>query len=166
MVIRYFRLKYPHTSMWLSGHSLGGSIASLVGIRWGLPTVTFEAPGERLAALRMGLVKNVSEALMLSHITHVYNNADPIAQGLCVGALSLCAQAGYVMETKCHTSRVIIYDLQKPGWSLGLPAHKMDQVLAILEDEALSVPEAVPQADCEVSLSSLSVCLYSDAHPL
>lgn len=155
MVIRYFSLKYPHTSLWLSGHSLGGSVASLVGIRWGLPTVTFEAPGERLAALRMGLVESISDALALSHITHVYNNVDPVAQGLCVGALSLCAQAGYAIETKCHTSRVIVYDLQRPGWALSLQAHRMDQVLAILEDEELPVPEAVPQVECEVSQRTL-----------
>jgi lipase ATG15 len=155
MVIRYFRLKYPHTSLWLSGHSLGGSVASLVGIRWALPTVTFEAPGERLAAIRMGLVESIPDALRLSHITHVYNNLDPVAQGLCVGALSLCAQAGYAIEAKCHTSRVIMYDLQKPGWKLALQAHRMDQVLAILEDKELPVPEAIPQIDCQVSPNSL-----------
>jgi len=37
------------------GHSLGGALSSLVGITFGLPTVTFESPGERLAATRLHL---------------------------------------------------------------------------------------------------------------
>lgn len=152
MVVHYFQHKYPDTSFWLSGHSLGGSVASLVGIKRGIPTVTFEAPGERLAAIRMGLVDSASDALELSHITHVYNNVDPIAQGLCTGTLSLCAQAGYAMESKCHTSRIIMYDMQKSGWSLSLQAHRMGHVISILEDESIPVPEAIPQSDCEVRL--------------
>lgn len=150
MVVHYFQHKYPHTSFWLSGHSLGGSIASLVGIRRGIPTVTFEAPGERLAALRLGLAKSIDDAMDLSHITHVYNDVDPLPQGLCTGALSLCAQAGYAIEAKCHTGRVIVYEDKKPGWTLALQAHRMDHVLTILENEELSVPEALPQVDCEV----------------
>lgn len=164
LVVHYFQHKYPHTSFWLSGHSLGGSVASLVGIRRGIPTVTFEAPGERLAALRMGLVPSIPEALDLSHITHVYNDVDPLAQGLCTGSLSLCAQAGYAIEAKCHTSRVIVYQDKKPGWSLALQAHRMDHVISILENEEIPVPEAVPQTDCEVCnlLHEYRSCLDTD----
>lgn len=125
-------------------------MAALVGIKWSIPTVTFEAPGERLAALRMGLVSTAEEAVALSHITHVYNNIDPLAQGECTGSFSLCAQAGYAMEAKCHTSRIVMYDLKKPGWSLALSAHRMQWVIALLEREDLEVPEAVPQLECEV----------------
>lgn len=37
------------------GHSLGGSLASLIGITFGAPVVAFEAPGERMAARRLHL---------------------------------------------------------------------------------------------------------------
>lgn len=37
------------------GHSLGGALASLLGATYGLPAVTFESPGERLAASRLHL---------------------------------------------------------------------------------------------------------------
>ncbi|KIM48735.1 hypothetical protein M413DRAFT_437912 [Hebeloma cylindrosporum] len=46
---------YPGSNVWLVGHSLGGSLASLLGATYGLPAVAFEAPGERLAASRLHL---------------------------------------------------------------------------------------------------------------
>ena len=48
-------LSSPHSNIWVIGHSLGGALASLVGITFGLPVVTFESPGERLAATRLHL---------------------------------------------------------------------------------------------------------------
>ena len=46
---------YPDATIWLVGHSLGGALASLLGTTFGLPAVAFEAPGERLAAMRLHL---------------------------------------------------------------------------------------------------------------
>jgi putative lipase involved disintegration of autophagic bodies len=46
---------FPHANIWVIGHSLGGSLASLVGITFGVPVVTFEPPGERMAADRLHL---------------------------------------------------------------------------------------------------------------
>jgi putative lipase involved disintegration of autophagic bodies len=51
---------YPSANIWVVGHSLGGSLASLVGITFGVPVVAFQAPGERLAASRLHLVMPVS----------------------------------------------------------------------------------------------------------
>ena len=39
----------------LTGHSLGGALASLLGATFGVPVVAFEAPGEKLAATRLHL---------------------------------------------------------------------------------------------------------------
>jgi putative lipase involved disintegration of autophagic bodies len=44
---------YPHANIWVIGHSLGGALASLVGVTFGAPVVAFEAPGEKLAAARL-----------------------------------------------------------------------------------------------------------------
>ena len=44
---------YPNANIWVIGHSLGGSLASLVGVTFGAPVVAFEAPGEKLAAARL-----------------------------------------------------------------------------------------------------------------
>ena len=43
------------TDIWVTGHSLGGALASLLGRTFGLPAVAFEAPGEMLATRRLHL---------------------------------------------------------------------------------------------------------------
>lgn len=44
---------YPNANIWVIGHSLGGALASLVGVTFGAPVVAFEAPAERMAATRL-----------------------------------------------------------------------------------------------------------------
>lgn len=46
---------FPDANIWVIGHSLGGSLASLLGVTFGVPVVTFEPPGERMAARRLHL---------------------------------------------------------------------------------------------------------------
>lgn len=46
---------YPTSDITLVGHSLDGVVASLLELTCGLPTVTFEAYGQALAAKRLGL---------------------------------------------------------------------------------------------------------------
>ena len=42
-------------NIWLTGHSLGGALAALLGSTFGYPAVAFESPGEKLAAHRLHL---------------------------------------------------------------------------------------------------------------
>ena len=51
---------YPEANIWFVGHSLGGALASLVGVTFGTPVVAFEAPGERRAAQRLHLPSPVT----------------------------------------------------------------------------------------------------------
>jgi putative lipase involved disintegration of autophagic bodies len=73
----------------LTGHSLGGAVAALVGQTYGVPAVSFESPGDRLAAQRLHLphapgAKNLP-------IWHFGNTADPIFIGVCtVSCLFVC----------------------------------------------------------------------------
>ncbi|KIY48178.1 alpha/beta-hydrolase [Fistulina hepatica ATCC 64428] len=122
---------YPNANIWLIGHSLGGSLASLIGATFGTPVVAFEAPAERMAARRLHLPSPPSTL----HITHVYNTADPIPMGVCNGVASTCALAGYAMESRCHLGQRIIYDtVGKLGWSQDVRSH----AIRIIIDKVLS----------------------------
>jgi lipase ATG15 len=165
------QLMYPHATLWLVGHSLGGSLASLLGATFGLPAVAFEAPGEKIAAQRLHLPPPPAGA----PVTHVYHNADPIAVGTCTGPLSVCEQAGYAIETKCHlgepswlsTSQAvdcspgksIVYDAAAElGWMPDVRHHVIREVITRLLDddrdweEGRQVPLAREEEDCSVSV--------------
>jgi len=144
---------YPHSNIWVIGHSLGGSLASLVGITYGAPVVTFEAPGERLAASRLHLPSPPST----HHVTHVYHTADPIAMGTCNGVLSSCAIGGYALETRCHLGKSIVYDtVTNLTWTVDVRLHRIVNIIEELlstpwppsMDVGREVPQAKPEVDC------------------
>ncbi|KDQ59869.1 hypothetical protein JAAARDRAFT_175419 [Jaapia argillacea MUCL 33604] len=146
---------YPEATIWLTGHSLGGALASLVGSTFGAPVVAFEAPAEKLAAKRLHLPSPPST----QHITHVFHTADPIAMGTCNGVASVCAIAGFAFESKCHLGQVISYDtVSKLNWTVDLRTHSIKVVIdtILAEDwepgvdgkEGRQVPEPVFEDDC------------------
>ncbi|KAH8824908.1 Alpha/Beta hydrolase protein [Flagelloscypha sp. PMI_526] len=125
---------YPEANIWVIGHSLGGALASLTGVTFGVPVVAFEAPGEQMAARRLHLPSPPS----LQHVTHVYNTGDPIAMGVCTGVASSCAMAGYAMESKCHLGKSIVLDtISVLGWSSNVQNHPIVAVI----DGALNVTD-------------------------
>ncbi|TRM62573.1 Alpha/Beta hydrolase protein [Schizophyllum amplum] len=150
---------YPFANIWLTGHSLGGALASLLGATYGFPAVAFESPGERLAAGRLHLPLPPSSSgsgLPDVPITHVYHNSDPIPLGVCNGFGSPCAQAGYALETGCHLGRSIVYDtVNKLGWKVDVRRHPIKEVITnVIEksdvewEESRDVPAAVEEEDC------------------
>jgi len=50
--------------LYITGHSLGGGLAALVGVTFGAPVVAFESPGEKMAARRLHLPSPVSFSVM------------------------------------------------------------------------------------------------------
>ena len=94
--------QYPDATIWLSGHSLGGSVASLVGQTFGVPTVTFEIPGERLAARRFHLPGPPAISWDDIPLWHFGHTADPLFVGVCTvcfrqfSSLSICPVNTYL----------------------------------------------------------------------
>jgi len=141
---------YPDSNIWIIGHSLGGALASLVGVTFGAPVVAFESPGERTAAGRLHLPSPPST----QHVTHVYHTADPIAMGTCNGILSSCSLGGYAMETRCHLGKSIIYDtVSNCSWSVDIRTHTIvsviERVLSVPWPPSVEIGREVPEAGFE-----------------
>lgn len=144
---------YPNSQIWVTGHSLGGALASLIGYTFGVPGITYEAPAERMAAKRLHLPMppgserkrdgKSAEASggqkympPLLPITHVFHNADPIPMGTCTGQTSLCGSAGYAMESVCHAGQVVVYNTTGLlGWSSNIATHRIANLVDDLLQE-------------------------------
>ncbi|EGN98807.1 hypothetical protein SERLA73DRAFT_54759 [Serpula lacrymans var. lacrymans S7.3] len=144
---------YPESNIWIIGHSLGGALASLIGVTFGTPVVAFESPGEKRASQLLHLPSPPST----HHVTHVYHTADPIAMGTCNGILSSCALSGYAMETRCHLGKSIVYDtVSNLTWSVDIRTHGIVSVIDNLlskpwlpsQEVGREVPIAEPETDC------------------
>jgi lipase ATG15 len=127
---------YPEANVWLAGHSLGGAVASLLGLTYGVPVVTFEAVPEALPAKRLGLPvppyadPDRPQERNLTGSWHFGHTADPIYMGVCNGATASCTYAGYAMQSVCHTGMECTYDVvADKGWRVGLGTHRIYNVI-------------------------------------
>ncbi len=150
--------EYPDSTIWLTGHSLGGAVSSFVGLTYGLPVVTFQAVPEALAASRLGLPvppganPEFPQTRDYTGSYHVGHTADPIYIGTCNGATASCSYAGYALETACHTGSECVYDVvSDKGWRVGVGTHKIRTVIhdILLPYDEVPVCEATPECrDC------------------
>ncbi|PLW50193.1 hypothetical protein PCASD_01901 [Puccinia coronata f. sp. avenae] len=149
---------YPHSQIWLAGHSLGAALAGMIGVTFGVPAIGFEAPGDLLPAQRLhlplppgGRFGNDQE---MSHVFQVFHTADPIAMGTCNGALSSCSVAGYALETRCHLGKSIVFDtVGKLKWAQDIRTHPIQTVI-----EKVLRPDWIPKSsspDCQKSENQL-----------
>jgi lipase ATG15 len=145
---------YPNADIWLAGHSLGGSTSSLVGLTYGLPVVTFEAPGEALPAVRLGLPAppgyqaGFGDEEISTGGWHFGHTADPIFMGTCNTFSSVCTIAGYAMQSRCHTGLTCIYDTVGDfGWRSSSTTHK---IVSVIKDVLLKYDNP---AKCEAMVN-------------
>lgn len=125
--------RYPEANIVLAGHSLGGTLATLLGLTFGVPAIAIDAPGDLLAAKRMHLPVPHRELMHQLPLFHVGNTADPIFMGACSGRTSSCYYAGYAMESKCHSGRQLVFDtVGERGWRLDIRHHRINEVIYLV----------------------------------
>ena len=146
---------YPTSDIWLTGHSLGGAVTSLLGLTFGLPVTSFEAYGEALAAARLGIPSppdshpSVPQTRQNTAIYHFGHTADPIFMGTCNAATSGCTLGGYALESQCHLGQVCTYDTVKDkSWRVGIGNHKIWYVIRDVIEAYDDVAPCVPDSEC------------------
>src|SRR4051794_7968193 len=103
---------YSGDRVWLTGHSLGGGLASLISLktgripyfsriysRLGYPALAFNSPGEAYYAWLMDLDSTNDHA-----ITHIWNDCDPIPSGECYACEFKAS-----ISTRCHLGQTCVF---------------------------------------------------------
>ena len=146
---------YPEADIWLTGHSLGGVVSSLLGLTFGLPTITFEAYPDALAASRLGLPTppgyhiGSHQSRVQTGIYHFGHTADPVYMGTCNTASASCTLAGYAMESQCHTGATCTYDtVGDLGWRVGIGTHRIAVVIRDVIKKYDAPPKCEQEIDC------------------
>ncbi|KAJ2785272.1 putative lipase atg15 [Coemansia javaensis] len=125
--------RYPSADIILTGHSLGGALASLLGLTFGLPAIAFEAPGDKLPARRLHLPMPPAETMDRLPLFHIGNTADPVFMGVCSGRTSSCYYAGYALESQCHNGRRMVFDtVARRGWRTDIRHHRINEVIYLV----------------------------------
>ncbi|TIA22453.1 alpha/beta-hydrolase [Aureobasidium pullulans] len=145
---------YPDADVWLTGHSLGGVVSSLLGLTYGLPTITFEAFPDALAARRLGLPTPPGYSIgdVEKHYTGIYHfghTADPVYMGHCNSFNSPCTIAGYAFQSKCHTGHNCTYDtVGDLGWRESIGTHRISSVIKDVIEKYNATPRCEQDVDC------------------
>ena len=151
------------TNIWMTGHSLGGALASLVALTNGLPAFAFEAPGDMLYASRLGLLPDIpdlDQLLASLPIYHFGNDQDPIFLGECRGVTSSCYWFDYALESKCHLGYECTYKTEAVSDQSvttnsfifsSIQYHSIDFVIRSIFEKANTVPECTLKPKCLAS---------------
>jgi lipase ATG15 len=143
-VMQNLTATFPDSDFWLVGHSMGGAIASLLGQTFGFPAVTFESPGDRLPARRLGLTNNPGPG-----VYHFGHTADPVFMGACNGWSSSCGIGGYAFESQCSTGKRCVYDtVGDLGWRLSIGNHRINTVIPEVLERYNETAKCVADDDC------------------
>lgn len=127
-----------------TGHSLGGVLASYLGIKYNKLTVTFESPGDMHYFLLSDIINKNFD---YNNIYHYGHNADPIFMGDCG---STCNLLGYRIETKCHVGNTCLYDAKsKLNFTESIFNHRIDVILKnIIPNWKDNLPECKTDKEC------------------
>ncbi|CZT05331.1 related to starvation induced protein PSI-7 [Rhynchosporium graminicola] len=146
---------YPSSEIWMSGHSLGGSVSAMIGLTYGKPVLTFQSVPDALPANRLGLPvppgvdPDRPGQREYTGAFHFGQNADPIYMGTCNGATASCSYAGYALESACHTGRECVFDVvNKNGTRVSIITHKIIYVIENVLKKWTKAPECKFTPEC------------------
>lgn len=135
---------YPHKNIVLVGHSLGGSIASLMAHEFRIEAVAFSSPGDQYFMELMGL----HDGAETGNVYHIGLCNDPIYMGRCNGAYSLCRFFDYRIETGNHSGKAYCIESQLPHTVMMHRASVLKRLL--LDSEYIKEIEQIGH-DCAAS---------------
>ena len=146
---------YPNANVWLTGHSLGGAVSSLLGLTFGLPVVTFEGVPDAWPAKRLGLPippgtqDGLHQRRQHTGAHHFGHTADPVYMGVCNAATSVCTLAFYAMESVCHTGRRCVWDTVADfKWRVSMTTHRIRSCIPDVYQKYDHLPKCEPDAEC------------------
>lgn len=134
-------IPFDNSKIFFIGHSLGGIIATYLGIYFNKIVLSYLSPGEK-HFFDLVNIKNNNDNVY--HFTH---NADLISNGKCG---NYCWSFGYNIYTKCHTGFECIFDAKKKlNISESLQSHKLDYFIKyILPYWENDLPICIKNTNC------------------
>lgn len=91
----------------ITGHSLGGTLSTFLGLKYNHLVITYNSPGERHYINYSEAVNKDLIELNQHNIYHYSLISDPISKGNCKIP---CHLAGYYLTNKCHFGYKCIYE--------------------------------------------------------
>lgn len=122
-----YNVDFNNHEILFTGHSLGGTLAAIMGAIHNKPAISFESPGVENFLQNSNFLEN---KINYDNIYNFGHNADIIFTGKCNGRFSFCYIGGYNIDTKCHIGKVCEFDsINKLNISESIFTHKLDYVI-------------------------------------
>lgn len=123
-----------------TGHSLGGTIATMMGILYNKTSIAFQSPSDKHYLDLIGLKAH-------ENTFHFGHNTDPIFLGTCGNT---CWGFGYNLYTKCHSGYTCSFNAkEKLGYTESILNHRIDYIIKnIIPHWENDFPECVINNDC------------------
>lgn len=136
-------IDFDTSTIFFTGHSLGGILASVSSILYDKPAITFQSPGDLHYLDLAGMIKYKNK----SQIYHFGHNGDPIYMGNCG---KTCSLLGYSIDTKCHSGYTCLYDAKtKLGYTESIFNHRIEYVIKnIITQWESDFPECIIDTSC------------------
>jgi lipase ATG15 len=123
LVVRQAVRLFPERQLVLTGHSLGGVIASVLAAEGGLSAIVFSTLGDRHLLSSLGLSGEEGSVI------HVGSCSDSIYTGRCSGKFSICSLLNYHYSTNCHSGRTYCIESEM---AQGILSHKIEILKELL----------------------------------